>query len=474
VDTLWEGKTVWTNKEKESVAIGMSEWMDGFRFKGVRPDTTDTNTLWSNLWVNLRDNRALSEKAFDYAGRLMQAARAIGDVNLKPEVKKADFLSHLVNLGGTYATFNLNTSSVLPTESCLSALSRGQNIQVGSDKLKAFLQNLGASNNQKTLMQFERKLLLSLPQIQQFQAGSKNAEFVDEMLVSGKQYTLLQNKWTSETPVIIDDLSAFMSDVWSAQRNAELSDVSSQMQYFLAQRNPVMLASNNLSAPISYTPYSTVQLRKERKSWDLALAGAGNYDSDILEFVREVYNPKLRRGLTVSGVQVMKPLNLSIDWLWIKSMIEGAETTNPNSDARKYDPMQIANNGDPALPTMKAWGEGTRYYLAAGVRDRLSTVIPTPFNSDWDYSGYPSRTPNQRMEARLSISAGIAWLISRGSNLDSAGRITSWDVNPQIGWKNAIIRYNGGRPELGELGGGNPHYWTDVSTYHDRLIDGNN
>jgi Bacterial Ig-like domain/FG-GAP-like repeat len=121
VDTLWEGKTTWTNKEKESVAIGMSEWMDGFRTKPATPN--DVAYGWSSYWSTVRNNRALSEKAFDYAGRLMQAARAIDDVNLKPEVKKADFLSHLVNLGGSYATFNLNTSSALPTESFLSVSS---------------------------------------------------------------------------------------------------------------------------------------------------------------------------------------------------------------------------------------------------------------------------------------------------------------------------------------------------------------
>jgi hypothetical protein len=362
-----------------------------------------------------------------------------------------------------------------------SVLSRGQNIQAGADKLKGFLQDLGTSNNQKQLMQFERKLLLTLPQVQQFQAGSKNAEFVDEMILSGKQYTLLQNRWASETPIIIDDLSAFMSDVWSAQRNSELGDASSQMQYFLAQRNPVMLASNNLSSPISYTPYSTVQLRKEKRSWDLALAGVGNYDNDIIEFVG-IYNDKLRRGLKIKGIQLMKPLNMPIGWLWIKSMIEGAETTVATSDARKYDPMQVANAGD-SLPVLQQWKEGTRYYLATGVQQRLSTVIPTPFsNGAPDYSSYPSRRPEERMDARLSISAGIAWLInkayarlgedtrvveqSRSDFSDPSGLvITGWTPNPKDGWRQAIIAYNGG---------GVPNYWDKVSGKYNELTDGNN
>jgi hypothetical protein len=57
--------------------------------------------------VKFRDSRALSERAIEYAGRLVQAARAIDNVSLVEKVKKADSLSHLVNLGGAYVILKL-------------------------------------------------------------------------------------------------------------------------------------------------------------------------------------------------------------------------------------------------------------------------------------------------------------------------------------------------------------------------------
>ncbi|NJM48886.1 MAG: hypothetical protein HC860_24205 [Alkalinema sp. RU_4_3] len=186
VDTLWEGKTTWTSKERDSVAIGMSDWMDGFRFKGPQPVTNDTNTLWYNLWVKVRDNRALSEKAFDYAGRLMQAARAIDDEGLKAEVKKADFLSHLVNLGGAYAVLNPyqdgardlflhtaweNSTSVDPL--------------VTSQQLKDFLSTSTKSTN---LMSFQTNLVRGLWFISDPSKVTKESKFTKDLVRWGAEF----------------------------------------------------------------------------------------------------------------------------------------------------------------------------------------------------------------------------------------------------------------------------------------------
>ncbi|NJM48883.1 MAG: hypothetical protein HC860_24190 [Alkalinema sp. RU_4_3] len=186
VDTLWEGKTTWTSKERDSVAIGISDWMDGFRFKGPQPVTNDTNTLWSDLWMKVRDNRALSEKAFDYAGRLMQAARAIGDVNLKPEVKKADFLSHLVNLGGAYAVLSPyqdgardlflhtsweNSSSVDPL--------------VISQQLRDFLSTSTKATN---LMSFQTNLVRGLWFISDPSKVTKESKFTKDLMRWGSEF----------------------------------------------------------------------------------------------------------------------------------------------------------------------------------------------------------------------------------------------------------------------------------------------
>ena len=48
-------------------------------------------------------------KALQYAGRLVKVAEAVDDPTLDQQVLKAEFLSHLVNLGGAYAGLNPNT-----------------------------------------------------------------------------------------------------------------------------------------------------------------------------------------------------------------------------------------------------------------------------------------------------------------------------------------------------------------------------
>jgi hypothetical protein len=98
IETLIEATdTGWKEKGMRSVAGGLSEWFEGF---DLGPLLTDLSSDGHNGRWQMPEKLG---KAIEYAGRLVMAARAIDDVNLKPEVKKADFLSHLVNLGGAYA-----------------------------------------------------------------------------------------------------------------------------------------------------------------------------------------------------------------------------------------------------------------------------------------------------------------------------------------------------------------------------------
>jgi hypothetical protein len=230
VDTLWEGKTVWTNKEKESVAIGMSDWMDGFRLKATQPVTNDINTLWSDWWVKIRDNRALSEKAFDYAGRLRQAARAIDDVNLKPEVKKADFLSHLVNLGGAYATLNeseFNRFSYSNTFlTTLRQITPGQSLQQGTDQLKDFLRSTDA----KRLLQ-QSKVVVNLFKFEVIESGLQNLTFLNQMLESTQKIS------AGATFGILDSQPKYSNTIWSISeldQSFHASGTKQQCDFFRA------------------------------------------------------------------------------------------------------------------------------------------------------------------------------------------------------------------------------------------------
>jgi Bacterial Ig-like domain len=404
-------------------------------------------------------------QALDYLGRLIQAAEAVSDPNLDAQVLKANFLSHLTNLGGAYAGLNPRSASSNTTiDTFLEMLYRTTSIHLGSNALTTFLQGLSSPIQQISLLRFERNLLSTLPKVQQFQAGAKDISFVNEMIDTGKKYVLLQNTLNSENPVIIDDLSSFLSDIWTAQNSQNLTTVAYGIQNFLGQKNPITIAANGVPNLLSYNPYSLSQLKKDSQSWTLAnntQAGDSSspYTRETLEFTN-YYNYFLKRGYTLNGVQVMKPMNIPINWLYIQAMI--ATETSPGSDARKYDPMQVANSGDHALAGIRDGIGGTKYYVRAGLQRELKNVLPTPFSNGWDYSSYPSRNPDQRMNSRLSIEAGIGWLVSRASISDTNGYISGWTPNPKDGWREAIIAYNGG---------GDPEYWSKVERQYKQFAD---
>ncbi|NJM49003.1 MAG: VCBS repeat-containing protein, partial [Alkalinema sp. RU_4_3] len=84
-------------KGLRSAAGGLSEWFEGF---DLGPLLTDSSSAGYN---GRNQMPGTLQKAIDYAGRLVMAARAIDDGSLVGEMKRSDFLSHLVNLGGAYA-----------------------------------------------------------------------------------------------------------------------------------------------------------------------------------------------------------------------------------------------------------------------------------------------------------------------------------------------------------------------------------
>jgi hypothetical protein len=96
IETLVEGKNPgqWTGKHVNLAAAGMSEWFGGFS----RPNTSPG--YWSS------DLRSQAKEALEYAQRLVYSTRLVDDTAFMAEVKEASFLSHMVNLGGSYAALN--------------------------------------------------------------------------------------------------------------------------------------------------------------------------------------------------------------------------------------------------------------------------------------------------------------------------------------------------------------------------------
>jgi len=103
--------------------------------------------------------------------------------------------------------------------------------------------------------------------------------------------------------------------------------------------------------------------------------------------------------------------------------------------AFKYDPMQIANQGDYALDILVKGREDVKF---VGDFLRLNGRKKTPWNKEkkcWDYS-------NTNLTAEESIYGGIGWLLNKAVEVVEEGQITDYVVKSGDNlWK--IAKENG-------------------------------
>lgn len=112
------------------------------------------------------------------------------------------------------------------------------------------------------------------------------------------------------------------------------------------------------------------------------------------------------------------PTPLDADWVRAMQAVETVRGTDP----RTYDPLQIGNKGDTALPTLQGTTgtdpgkEDTRRLRESGILDStVSTAVAgkkqTPRKEGkWDYSAVPA---SERMTAAASVTGGVAWLFAK-------------------------------------------------------------
>jgi hypothetical protein len=92
---------------------------------------------------------------------------------------------------------------------------------------------------------------------------------------------------------------------------------------------------------------------------------------------------------------------------WVRAMIL-VETSDPASNARKYDPMQVANQGDFALTVLEEGKDHSELIATGELRQTLQTKKHTPRRAGrWDYDRVKE---SERMDTRTSVEAGVAWL----------------------------------------------------------------
>jgi hypothetical protein len=203
----------------------MSEWMDGFRTKPATPD--DVAYGWSSYWGRVRNNRALSEKAFDYAGRLMQAARAIDDVELKSDVKKADFLSYLVNLGGSYAALNPYTS-LEELKSFLQPLWQDKTSTAYTKSNQELVRFLGGGSlslqDKKQILEYQKNQFLTLSKLSEMKEKARDPKLLAAVGILSRYYQSdLKESNLSQTD------NNFFTDIWSAKSRSQLGNIANDI-----------------------------------------------------------------------------------------------------------------------------------------------------------------------------------------------------------------------------------------------------
>jgi hypothetical protein len=242
IETLIEATdTGWKEKGMRSAAGGLSEWFEGF----------DLGPLLTDLSADGYNGRwQMPEKlgeAIDYAGRLVQAARAIDDVSLMPNVKKADFLSHLVNLGGAYSSFipRWSDSSGFFLETIKNA-GTNETLVNGVSELEVFLKKYDTGSEKEDL-RIARNTLRVMSNIP---TGSVQQEIRNPLAVRAWMRDVLSHaaiKKTLQNGESIFDPSGLYEMILKGEGNQTFVQAAQEF-YAYALPSPVLVASvaNNL------------------------------------------------------------------------------------------------------------------------------------------------------------------------------------------------------------------------------------
>lgn len=144
----------------------------------------------------------------------------------------------------------------------------------------------------------------------------------------------------------------------------------------------------------------------------------------------------------------------ALDPMRVKAMIM-LESGSPKhrTTAYRYDPMQIANQGDYALAMLRdGQVEGKPEWLIDRLREdaslsvaqELADIRNTPRDGDvWNYDAVPEQN---RINAELSIKYGILWLWTRQiiiGEVKEGDTIAGYAIKNTRGWDSATERYNG-------------------------------
>ncbi|WP_144054082.1 hypothetical protein [Baaleninema simplex] len=224
------------------------------------------------------------------------------------------------------------------------------------------------------------------------------------------------------------------SDEPTEFRSAKLPDSISERDLLLQQLQSAAPAQMVASVSLQKETCEELDDLYENPVYSGRESGLGieRYIPQIQRVVRQ-YNRILQQGAP-DRVPIPRPIN----WRWIAAMVMVESNPEATPEARQYDPMQVANEGDTALSVLRERGEQTHRFVPETLAVDLRDIQHTPFDEygfpDYDESNFQD---GQRINATLSIEAGVAWLVRKAMVTNNQGYIVGW-----VPWKEAIAAYN--------------------------------
>jgi hypothetical protein len=195
------------NGNLNSVAGGLSDWVGGFAVEAV----------------NLRRERM--QQGLDYVGRLVQAANVISDQKWKTEALKASTLSHLVNLGGAYATLNPFTS----TNDGLFLQTAWSNFatQTIATQISQFLAD-SVSKNAATF-DYHTRVLRALNLVPDLETPLQDASRIARAIKAGEAFQTVHTMYNQAQ-------ASIFSDVLMANNNPAITSIAQKLGVQIALR----------------------------------------------------------------------------------------------------------------------------------------------------------------------------------------------------------------------------------------------
>lgn len=382
-------------------------------------------------------------KSLEFADRLIDAAQLT--TGLGDQKNDAKFLSQLVGLGGSYASLKPNLINPQDAPNLfLDTLWRGgsdeQTLSKASGELMQFLNELSTStasqlpDRRLKLLQFEKNLLRTIKLASEsstsIQVQLDSTQFLSEILNGGISFMNLQSTLVRDDAVV-DEWSNFCFRVWENKEQVGFKNAATLLQNGIQNEGwKNQYTSKNKGG------FSTVE-----------------YDDILLQTV-SFYN-----SILINGRPSVAKNPRVLDWLLVGAMMQ--VESSPGSLARRYDPLQVANQGDTALDTIRSGGESTYLITDADFRNSLRNVKKTQFDANGapDYRYWSFLLQDEAITPKRSIEIAVPWLLRKTYATGDSGNIVGWQS-----WETGVQRYNGG---------GNPNYLSEVQAEYRNLREKN-